>query len=80
MTQEEATAQLRVLSESLKAADITKIRELIQAGADVNLKNNYGAAPLFMAAANGHTKIVAALLKANADTNAAKTDGVTPLW
>jgi ankyrin repeat protein len=78
--QETPTAKLRVLSESLEAADIAEIRALIKAGADVNVKNKYGVSPLMIAAANGHTEIVTALLEANADVNAAHTDGSTPLW
>ena len=43
------TEELRVLSKTLKATDITKIRELIRGGADVNVKNTNGVTPLWVA-------------------------------
>jgi len=80
LAQQTPTDQLRVLSESLKATDLSEIRELIQAGADVNVKNKTGITPLYMAARNGHDEIVTALLEAGANVNAATTNGETPLW
>ena len=43
------TEELRVLSKTLKATDITKIRELIRGGADVNVKNTNGVTSLWAA-------------------------------
>ncbi len=84
--QEKATAteQLKALStkmlDKMDEADMAGVRELIDAGADVNVRNKYGATPLQMASQNGHTEIVKLLLAAKADVNAAHTNGLTPLW
>jgi len=77
---ETPTARLKALSESMDADDITQIRELIKAGADVNVRNQYGATPLMMMSQKGHSEIVKLLLEAGADVNAADTDGCTSLW
>ena len=75
------TEELLTLSESLKASDITKIRELIKNGADVNFKNTYGVTPLWQASGKGHIEVVKLLLDNKADVNTArKADGVTPLF
>ena len=76
-----ATARLKTISESPEAGDLAEIGRLIEAGADVNLRNRFGTTPLFMASQNGHTGVVKLLLANKADVNAAlKTDGRTPLF
>jgi len=74
-----ATEKLAVLSETLSAADIEKIRSLIDSGADVNVTNTNGVTPLYVALHKGHTEVVKLLLAANADVNAASKKGKTPL-
>ncbi len=79
-SKDSSTTKLRILSESLRDADIIEIRDLIKNGADVNVKNKYGLTPLYMAAQNGHAKIVIALLEAGADVDAASRYDGTPLY
>jgi serine/threonine-protein phosphatase 6 regulatory ankyrin repeat subunit B len=62
-----ATEKLRILSETMKAENIQEIRELIQAGADVNLRNRYGWTLLFKATYDRQTDIVKLLLEAKVD-------------
>ena len=75
-----APEKLAVLSENLTSDDIAEIRRLLEAGADVNVRTEYGVTPLFMSSGEGHTEIVKLLLGAKADVNTADTDGVTPLF
>ena len=57
------------------------VKLLLDKGAEVNLKNNYGITALFMASANGHTEIVKLLLDKGAEVNVKNTDdGVTALF
>ena len=66
------------------------VKELIEAGADVNVrassKSNISGvivsdvSPLFIAAHSGHTPVVIELIKAGADVNVPRSDGVTPLY
>lgn len=76
----EATEQLKVLSEIMKPGDITEIRRLIEAGADIDAMNQYGGTPLIMASGKGHTQIVKLLLSVKADVNTNLADGATPLY
>ena len=75
-----ATKKLEVISESLTAGHIVKIKRLISTGGDVNVKNIYTATLLHMATQNDFPQIVKVLLDASADINARKLNGVTPLW
>ncbi|MCH9022031.1 MAG: ankyrin repeat domain-containing protein [Planctomycetes bacterium] len=73
------TEQLLDLCYSLKAEDIAEIRELIQAGADINVKNKFGMTPLLLAAEDYEKEIITVLLAAGANVNAANDYGMTPL-
>ena len=48
---------------------------LLDHGADIDPRDNYGVTPLHMAAGKGHTECVLALLDAGADPNATNKDG-----
>ena len=76
---ETATARLKVLSEDMSADDITEIRALIKAGADVNAKGTDGRTALWIAAWKGHGEIVNLLLESKADVNAANNYSATAL-
>jgi len=52
---------------------------LIEAGADVNYKNNEGSTPLHTAAFFCHTEVVKALLEKGADKNIRNNAGSTAL-
>jgi ankyrin repeat protein len=55
------------------------VRLLISAGADVNIKGDYGDTPLHSAVEGGPTKTVELLIANGADVNAIDDDGNTPL-
>ena len=59
--------------------DLPTAKRLIQAGAKVNLKNDFGVAPLYLACANGSAAMIEILVEAGADTNAPLLTGETPL-
>ena len=70
---------------AVKNGDIDSVQDLINRGVvDVNNsihRTERGATPLFIAAENGHTDVVKALLAAGAGVNTARTDdGATPLF
>jgi len=55
-------------------------RDLIEAGADVNAKDNDGFTPLSICAEKGHLNVARALIEAGADVNAKDNEGLTPLY
>ena len=55
------------------------VRACLRAGADLNVRDEYGGAPLHTAAEAGHATAIAALLDAGADPDARDEDGWTPL-
>jgi ankyrin repeat protein len=59
--------------------DTAKAQQLIRAGADVTLANDYGATPMMEAAAAGNAELLALLLKAGADVESANAEGQTAL-
>lgn len=57
------------LLQAVKKGDNLRVKKLIQSGADVNIKDEYGNTPLVHAAIFRHTKMVEELLDGGADVN-----------
>jgi ankyrin repeat protein len=64
---------------SVQADDLETVGLLIDAGANVKVKDRYGFTPLYFAAANGNAAVIRKLLDAGADPNAADAMGETAL-
>ena len=62
-----------------KKGDMTSVRILINAGINVNSKDEFGNTPLHMASYHGHTEIIKMLLGAKAELNSQTKEGNTPL-
>ena len=75
-----ATAKLKALSEMNNLNDTAAIRILTESGADVNLTNQYGVTPLFIASREGHVGVVKLFIEAKADVNLTNTYGESPLF
>ncbi len=69
----------KMLMDFVKSGDTARVVELIDRGADVNTKDNFGYTPLIQAAWRGHTDIATLLIEGGADVNAKGSDGHTPL-
>mmetsp|Transcript_62691 Transcript_62691/g.181718 ORF Transcript_62691/g.181718 Transcript_62691/m.181718 type:complete len:204 (+) Transcript_62691:88-699(+) len=59
--------------------DVDKVKEMLQAGADVQQVNANGFSGLHMAASKFKLDIAEALVEAGADVNAEECNGLTPL-
>jgi hypothetical protein len=64
---------------ALSRGDLPQVKLLVNAGADVNQADEYGAILFHRAVASGHKDIVELLLNAGADVNKADNGGYTPL-
>ncbi len=65
---------------AVQDSDLAAVRAALEAGADVNATNSYGATPLFAAADRGNIEIVRVLLENGADPNVSDTFyGATPV-
>ena len=62
-----------------KNVDASKIKYLIERGADVNAKEEYGNTPLHWASIENHIELAKLLIERGADVNAKRNDGETPL-
>lgn len=60
-------------------ANITKIRELLTGGVNVNVNDDHEWTPLHVAALKGHVQVAEFLIQRGADVNADDVDGWTPL-
>jgi ankyrin repeat protein len=56
------------------AGDVSLIRQLVAAGADVSARDSHGRMPMHVAAFASHDEVVLALAKAGADANALQHD------
>jgi len=59
--------------------DIETIKQRLEAGTDVNVKDPHGGTPLHRAAMNGHKEIAELLIAKGADVNAKNKFDSTPL-
>jgi ankyrin repeat protein len=59
--------------------DLDQVRDLLDAGADVNVKGAGGRTPLMEACYAGHTQVVRVLLDNGANVSLKKSDGATAL-
>lgn len=62
-----------------RGGNVDRVRDLLDRGADVNVRNHKGQTALHCAARAGFVEIVALLLDRGADLNATDDDGRTPL-
>ena len=67
------------LINAAKVGDAAKVRELIEAGADVNWRTDFGYTPLMFACDRGHLAVVKLLLEKGSDRHAASKEGSTAL-
>src|SRR5271157_1353911 len=61
------------LDAAAKSGNLSKVKELLSQGADVNFRNNYGATPLIEASLRGYEAMVRTLLEHGADVGTADT-------
>lgn len=59
--------------------NLTAIQQHINAGSDLNIKDDYGSNPLLIATTFGKTDVAKALINAGADLNVTDAQGSTPL-
>jgi CubicO group peptidase (beta-lactamase class C family) len=59
--------------------NVEAIRQYIEAGTDLNQKDEYGSTPLIIATTFGKTEVAKALIEAGADMEIRDTNGSTPL-
>jgi ankyrin repeat protein len=67
------------LFRAAKEGDATKIRVLVESGADAESTDENGWTPLFWAIKNRHVKAVAELITAGASLKSEARNGLTPL-
>ena len=68
-----------LLLEAASDGDADKVADLIRKGANVNVKDRWGWAPMSMAAYGGYPEIAKLLIEAGADLDYQDVDGDSPL-
>jgi ankyrin repeat protein len=65
-----ASSSLRALFAATQTGSVSRVQQMISAGADVNGRTTEGLTPLMLAVDKGHREIVQLLLANGADVNA----------
>jgi ankyrin repeat protein len=68
------------LISAIRSGDVSAVKALLAAGADVNARDTVGGRPLHYAVGFGQKAIVDLLLSKGADVDGRAKDGVTPLY
>jgi ankyrin repeat protein len=69
----------RALVDAAFVCDFLKVRQLLERGADPNVRDGDGRTPLFSAVLGGSVGLVGLLLESGAEVDARDNDGWTPL-
>ena len=69
----------RNLISAASLGDIARVKDSLNSGANVNIKDDNGQTPLYLAANGGYTSVVALLLDRGGDAGATTSAGATPL-
>jgi len=69
----------RKLLDAAKSGKAGDAESLLQKGADVNARDDFGWTPLILASKEGHTKVVELLLKKGVDPNVSNAWGWFPI-
>ena len=79
--QQPSKTKVREISilDAAKGGNIAAVKQHISTGTDVNVKNELGMTPLFLATGMGHKEIAELLISKGADLNAKDKNGGTPL-
>jgi len=72
-------AQATELTDASEAGDKVRVEQLLAAGVNVGVKDDYGDTPLILAVKNNKTEIVKLLLARRADVNEKDSNGWSPL-
>jgi ankyrin repeat protein len=67
------------LLESVSKGELSKVKDFVNKGADINIKNKDGKTPLHIAVENNYEDIIKFLLENKADVNVKDNEGNTPL-
>lgn len=67
------------LHEAALTGNLAAVQQHIDAGSDLDARDDYGSTPLIVAATFGKTDVAMALIDAGADLEASNNDGSTPL-
>ena len=59
--------------------NLSAVRQHINAGSDLNVKDQYGSTPLIIATTFGKAEVAKSLIEAGADMNITSNEGATPL-
>ena len=69
----------RSLSDACRDGNISRVKNEITRGSDINMTDHNGWTPLNIASNNGHLEVVKVLISSGALMDQANNDGITPL-